>query len=399
MAESGQRILCIAMRPLDEIPASPTADEIEKDMIFVGLLGLSDPPRNSAIESIKICESAGIRLIMMTGDNPSTARAVARRIGILKDGTEMLTGAQLNDMSEEELEADLEKYTVYARITPDDKVRIIKAWKKRRELVTATGDSASDFEALSTADIGCAVGQYGNDVAQGSADIIITNNSFSSIVDAIKESRGLFENIRKSVFYLLSCNFAVLLTYLFSMILNHTYPMPAVQLLWLNLLIDCAPFFAFGFEKAEAHVMHRKPLALSGHIFDRYSCISGALQSLFIATMSIIAYTFGKGSSSLSWTMAFTVLGLSQILHVYDLKTSKSIFLHPKQLFTTNRSMNISVGVALFIVLFLIFTPFGAFFQLTLIPFNKFLICLGLSFAIIPFSEILKLIILKIRKF
>ncbi|MCQ2448695.1 MAG: cation-translocating P-type ATPase [Clostridia bacterium] len=398
LAENGQRVLCIAMKPLDDIPATPIASDIESDMLFVGLLGLSDPPRSSAIEAIKTCDRAGIKTIMITGDNPVTARAVARRIGILKDGTELITGAELDAMTDEELSANIEKYTVYARVSSGDKVRIIKAWQSRRELVTATGDSADDYEALTTADIGCAVGRYGTDVARGSADIVITNNSFSSIVDAIKESRGLFENIRKSVFYLLSCNFAVILTYLLSVIIFHTYPFPADQLLWLNLLIDCGPFIALGVEKAEEHVMHRRPLALSGHIYDRYSCVAGVLQSIFIAAITLLAYHKGGADTRVAWTMAFCTSGMAQAIHVYNLKTTQSVFAHPKRLFN-NRSINTSVLLVIFFILFLISTPIGFVFQFTILPFKQLTLCIGLSLLLIPFCEIVKFVIKRIRKY
>lgn len=392
LAEDGLRIICIAMKPLAEIPASPQAEDIENNLVFVGLLGLYDPPRNEAIEGIKACDNAGIRTIMMTGDNPITARAVARRIGILKDGTELITGTELEELSDDELIESITKYSVYARISPADKVRIVKAWQQRGELVTVTGDGVEDADALSIADIGCSVGKNGTDVARGSADTVITNNSFLSVVSAVKESRGLFENIRKTVFYLLSCNFGELLAFITSMLIFGFAPMSAVQLLWVNLLTDCAPAISLSLEKAEDSVMKRKPYALTGHIFDAHSVIIGILHSVFIAAMTLITFSIGKGiGTDHAMTMAFTTLGMIQIFHSYNLKFSGSVFASFKEIFTSNRIMTLSNALALFVILFLTFTPAGFIFGMTILSIKRFAVCLCLAIAVIPFCEIIKL--------
>ena len=229
------------MKPLDEIPANPNAEDIENNMVFVGLLAFDDPPREGVIEEISVCDRAGIKTVMVTGDNLSTAKAIARRIGILKDGTLAITGTELNEMSDAELAGNIENYSVFARISPNDKLRIVKAWQHRKKVITITGDSVEDADALALADVGCAIGRFGADVAKGNADIIISNNRFDSIVHAIKESRGLFSNIKKSVNYLFSCNFAEILTVLFGMLIFRSAPVAALQLLWNNLLTDCAP--------------------------------------------------------------------------------------------------------------------------------------------------------------
>lgn len=392
LAEEGLRIICIAMKPLAEIPASPHPDDIEKELIFVGLLGLYDPPRNEAIHGIKACDEAGIRTIMITGDNPITARAIARRIGILKDGTELITGSELEKLSDEELFENIKNYSVYARISPGDKVRIVKAWQKHGELVTVTGDGVEDADALSVADIGCSVGKNGTDVARGSADTVITNNSFLSVVSAVKESRGLFENIRKSVFYLLSCNFGELIAFIVSMLIFGLAPMSAVQLLWVNLLTDCAPAISLSLEKAEDSVMKRRPYALSGHIFNARSIITGVIQSLFIAAMTLVSFNIGsKIGADHAMTMAFTTLGMIQIFHSYNLKFSESIFASPKAVFTSNGLMTLSNGLALFVILFLTFTPAGFIFGMTILSIKRFVVCLALALAVIPFCEIIKL--------
>ena len=399
MAKDGYRVICIGLRALDEIPSSPKAEEIENNLIFAGLLCLSDPPRNEAIAGIAACDNAGITTIMMTGDNALTASAIARRIGILKNGTQILTGTELSELSDQELYENIEKYSVYARISPADKVRIIKAWQQRGEIVTVTGDGVEDAVALSTADIGCAVGKNGTDVARGNADTIITNNSFLSVVSAVKESRGLFENIRKSVFFLLSCNFGEVLVFLLSMIFFGVAPMNAVQLLWINLLTDCAPTLSLSLEKAEENVIKHKPKALSGRLFHKRSIIAGAAYAIFIALMTLITFTVGKKIGvSHAMTMSFTTLGLIQIFHSYNLKTSDSIFKSFKKVFTTNSFMNISNALAIFAIVFLGFTPVGIPFGLTVLSIKRFSVCLILSILIIPFGEIIKLIQKSISK-
>ncbi len=394
MAESGMRIICIAMKPLDEVPANPNAEDIERDLIFVGLLGLDSLPRNEAIKGIGICDKSGIRTVMMTGDNPITARAIARRIGVLKDGTELITGAELENMTDDELIADIDKYSVFARISPADKLRIVNAWKKRGEIVAVTGDNVEDAEALSSADIGCAVGKHGTDVARGSADIIITNSSFLSVVSAVKESRGLFENIRKSVFYLLSCNFAELITFIFGLLIFSKNPMTAVQLLCINLLTDCAPAVSLSLEKAEEKVMNKKTSSLSTHVFDYKSLLIGLLSAFCIAIVTLIAFVLGKAYGGVAAvTMAFTTMGITEILHSYNLKITGPAFASIKHLFTSNRFMNISTIFTIFVIMFLVFTPVGFVFGFTILTAKQFFICLALSIVIIPFCEILKIFI------
>ena len=399
LAQQAMRMICIAMKPLDEIPANANPDDIEKDLVFVGLLGIYDPPRNGAVSAIADCEKAGIRTIMITGDHPITARAVARRIGILKDETELITGAELNDLSDEELFENIEKYTVFARISPSDKVRIIKAWQSKGESVTITGDSSEDADALTLADIGCAIGRRGNDIARGCADIVITDNSFQSVVSAIKESRGLFENIRKSIMYLFSCNFAELLVFIIAILFskNAIVPLTAVQLLLINLLIDSAPGISLSFEKAENSVMRRKPRGLSGHIFDLQTTLSITLEAVFIAAMSLVAFFIGQSiSDEYAVSMCFATLASIQIFHLFNIKTSRSIFTEIRTIFTSNKFMSFSALSVFFIVLLLILTPVGSIFGLKILPFNKFMITFWLAISIIPFCEIKKIIMNKV---
>lgn len=390
LANEAFRIVAIAMRPLDNIPANPNPADIEHSLTFVGLLGLYDPPRDNVIEDIRTCEQAGIKTVMITGDNLITASSIARRIGILKDGDKAVTGEELSEMSDEELAASVSDYSVYARVSPSDKLRIVRALKQAGNVVTITGDSVQDADALAAADVGCAIGKFGADVAKGSADIVISNNRFESIVCAVKESRGLFDNIKKSVYYLLSCNFAELIVILFGMIIFGVAPLAAVPLLWINLLTDCAPAVSLSMERAEHSAMKRKPYTTLGKIFDLGAVASIAIESIFIAVMTLIAYNSGeKDSGDAAMTMAFAVLGMSQIFHCFNSKLEGTLI--SKQLFS-NGFLNFSAVITLFIIIFLVLTPAGYVFGMTTLTFGQFMLSLLFSFLIIPLSETIKLV-------
>ena len=390
MAEDALRIVCIAMRPLDSIPANPNPEEIEHGLTFVGLLGIIDPPRDNVTDDIAACKAAGIRTVMITGDNLITAKSIARRIGILTDDSSAVTGEELASLSDEELAQSIKSYSVYARVSPADKTRIVKAWQQNGAVVTVTGDSVQDTEALISADIGCAMGKFGADVARGTADIVISNSRFGSIVCAIKESRGLFDNIRKSVYYLLSCNFAELLSVFIGMLVFSGTPLSAVQLLWINLLTDCAPAISISMEKAEDEVMKRKPYTALGKLFDGKSLIGLAIQSLTITAATLIAFVLGRSTGgAAAMTMAFGVLGMSEIFHCYNNRLDGTLF--GKRIFA-NRFLNLSAILTLFILIFLMLTPAGYVFGMTVISAKQFFICLLLAFAIVPVTELIKLV-------
>lgn len=387
LANDALRIVCIAMRPLESIPANPNSEEIEHDLTFVGLLGLLEPIRESAIKDIALCEQAGIKTVMLTGDNLLTAKALARKLGLLTDDSQAISGAEIAEMSDEELTENVDKYRVFARISPCDKLRIVKAFKARKMTVTVTGDSLQDAETLAVADVGCAIGQYGDDVAKGNADIIILKNNFGSIVSALKESRGFYSNIRKTVYYLVSCNFAELLLMLVGIIAFKSPVLIAVQFLLINLLTDSAPAISFSMENAENSVMSGSSVSQS-KILNVKSFVLLLSQSLFIALVSLISYIIGNQiSTSVAVTMAFATLGITQILHCFNNKFEGSIF--NKKIFS-NKLMNDSVIVTVFVIMFLVFTPIGFGFGLTILTAGQFLISLAFAVLIIPFSEVLK---------
>lgn len=396
MALDALRVVCIAIKPLEEIPINPLAEEIEKDLTFIGLIGLDDPPRIPTIDAISVCDTAGIRTVMITGDNPTTAKAVARRVGIFKDGTELITGAELAGITDEELVADIKKYSVFARISPEDKLRIIDALQKSGETVAVTGDNLSDVQALANADIGCAMGKVGTDVARGNADIIIRNSYFDSVVSAIRESRGLFANIQKSVAFLLSCNIAEVFMYLISLLIFKKPIISAAGLLWINLITDCAPVIALATAKAEDKVMQKCPAALKGRLFDNRSLIDIALQAIFITVMSILAFAVGKNSMDAfdtevkyrcGITMVFAVLALTEVFHAFNLRFTGTVF--TKQ-FEFKGFLFISSIILIFVVSFLVLSPAGAIFGLERLNAAQFISAFAMSFAVIPFCELLK---------
>lgn len=387
LAEKSYRVLCVAIKPLDEIPSNPNPEEIENELNFVGLLALNDPPQSDTVEAISTCNLAGINTIMITGDNILTAKAVARRIGILTDDSQAITGSELDKLSDDELANSIEKYTVFARITPNDKIRIIKAWQSIGKIVTVTGNDFEDADALNAADIGCSLGQYGADAAKGNADVIIKNKKFMTVVSAIRESRSLFNNVKKSVTYLLACNFGEIIAYILGMLIFGLPPLAAVQLLWINLLTDSTCVISLTVEGSEENVMHKKPLALTGHLFSRNALLNMLSDSLVIATLTLISFAFGGQS------MAFATLVMIQVFHSYNMKTQQSLL---KADFKTNKFMNFSSVLVLFISVFLVLTPAGMVFGLETLSVGSFLLSLLLSIIIIPISEFKKIWMQKI---
>jgi len=375
------RVLCIAIKKLAEIPSSPDPEEIEQNLTFVGLIGIYDPPQSDTVDAINICNIAGIRTVMMTGDNIVTAKAIARKIGILTDDSQAITGAELDKMSDDELTHNIINYTVFARISPEDKLRIVTAWKKSGKIVAVTGNGTEDADALSSADIGCSVGAFGTDVAKGNADVIVENKKFMSVINAIRESRGLFENVKKAINYLLGCNLGEISAYLLGMLIFGMPPLAAVQLLWINLLTDSTSVISLTIERSEFDVMRQKPIALSGHLFNKGSIIHIVCDAITIAALTLISFATGGE------TMAFATLSLVQIFHSFNLKTHNSII---KADFKSNKFMNFTSVLVLFISIFLVLTPAGYLFGLEMLTTPKFFISLLLAISIIPICEFKK---------
>lgn len=386
MATDGLRNVAIAIKKLDEIPANPQAEEVERDLTFVGILGLSELIREEIYNDIKTCNDAKIKVVMITGDNPQTATYIAEKIGLPANEENIITGSQLDDMTDDELAVNIEKYSVFARISPSHKVKIVRAWQANKKIVTITGDSLQDADALAIADVGCAIGKYGTDVAKGNADVIILDNNFGSVVRAIKESRGFFCNIRKTIKYLCGCNFAELLLLLIGSIVFKSPILVSVQLLLINLLTDCAPAISFSMEKAEKSVMSDKDN--ESRLLNVKTFIKIAIQGLFITIISLLSYIIGFSIlPSVATSMAFVTLGISQLLHCFNSKLEGSIF--RREVFN-NRFMNLSVFATAFIMIFLVFTPVGFAFGLTILKLWHFVVAFCLALLVIPLCEALK---------
>jgi Ca2+-transporting ATPase len=394
LAQSGYRNVCVAMRPLSAIPTNPNPESVENNLTFVGLLSLKENIRLAATKDIRLCNKANIKTVMVTGDNPTTAKVLAYKLGILTDESQAITGEELRYMTDEQLALNIENYRVFARVTPADKTRIVKAWQRNKAIVTITGDRLKDAEALASADVGCAIGQYGTDVAKGNSDIIILKNGFSSLVTTIKESRGFFSNIKKAVYYLCSCNLAELLLVFLSCCIFKMPALAAAQLLLVNLLTDSAPAISFSLEKAEDAVMHKKSFNKLRRLIDVKFFASVILQSIVMAACSLIAFGIGnKVSYEVAMTMAFVTLGLAQGIHCFNNKFESTVF--TKELFS-NPFMNKAVFAEMFIVIFLAFTPIGFAFGFTILSLPQFLISLLLAIIILPITELFKFIKLKV---
>ncbi len=329
MSKNALRVLAVGYKEIDAVPEVPTSEELENGLTFLGLVGMIDPPRPEARDAVAICRRAGIKPVMITGDHVVTASAIARDLGILKDGDLAITGAELDAMSDDELDAAVEKISVYARVSPENKIRIVKAWQRRDQVVSMTGDGVNDAPALKAADIGCAMGITGTDVAKGAADMTLTDDNFATIVDAVREGRGIYANIKKVVGFLLGTNIGEVFTVFFAMILWHVSPLLSMQLLWINLVTDSLPAIALGMEPVEADVMEKAPKPKREGIFANGYGVQVVLQGFMFGGLSLLAYWLGwshNGVVAEGQTMAFMVLALSQIVQAFNMRSSHSLF-------------------------------------------------------------------------
>ncbi len=333
MAEQALRVLAVGYKYIEEMPSICEPADLESGLSFAGLLGMIDPPRPEVRDAIEKCKTAGIRTVMITGDHIVTAAAIARDLGILDDNHEAITGAQLEQLSDEELAQNIDRYRVYARVTPSDKIRIVKAWQQAGEIVSMTGDGVNDAPALKAADIGCAMGITGTDVAKGAADIVLMDDNFTTIVASVQRGRGIYDNIRKAVHFLLSCNFGEIVTVFLAMLFWRESPLMPIQLLWINLVTDSLPALALGMEPVEYDVMNRKPRGKNESIFAHGLGVNAIWQGTMIGLLSLVAYYLGSRGLSggalnipLGETMAFAVLAFSQLVHALNLRSSHSLF-------------------------------------------------------------------------
>ena len=390
MSEDALRVLAVAYKEIDEIPENPTSDDLENGLTFMGLVGMIDPPRPEAKDAVAVCRRAGIKPVMITGDHVVTASAIARELGILEEGDRAITGAELDAMTDTELDAQVENISVYARVSPENKIRIVKAWQRKGQVVSMTGDGVNDAPALKAADIGCAMGITGTDVAKGAADMTLTDDNFATIVDAVREGRGIYANIRKVVGFLLGTNIGEVLTVFFAMILWHKTPLLSMQLLWINLVTDSLPAIALGMEDVESDVMDRKPKPKKEGIFAHGLGIRVVLQGCMFAALTLIGFLLGEkahGSVEGGQTMAFMVLALCQIVQAYNMRSEHSLFhIGP----FTNKTLNLAALTSTLLVALVLFTPLNTIFGLVILPWKMYLIGLGLIFVPLVIMELSK---------
>ncbi len=398
MSENALRVLAIACKVVDTVPENPTSEELENGLTFLGLVGMIDPPRPECKVAVATCRRAGIKPVMITGDHVVTASAIARELGILEEGDMAITGAQLDAMSEEELDANVEKISVYARVSPENKIRIVKAWQRKGQVVSMTGDGVNVAPALKAADIGCAMGITGTDVAKGAADMTLTDDNFATIVDAVREGRGIYANIKKVVGFLLGTNIGEVITVFVAMLLWHETPLLSMQLLWINLVTDSLPAIALGMEPVEADVMDRKPKPKNEGLFAGGLGVRVVLMGAMFAALSLVAFFLGSrvltpvgaDPTKVGQTMAFMVLSLSQVLHAFHMRSDKSLF---KIGAFGNGKLNWAALASILLVVFILFTPgvMTAFGLVYLTP-TLYLIAAGLILLPSVIMEFCKLV-------
>ncbi len=393
LSENALRVLAIGYKIIDTVPETPTSEELETGLTFLGLVGMIDPPREEAKNAVALCRKAGIKPIMITGDHVVTATAIAKELGIFVDGDRAITGAELDALTEEELDRQVESISVYARVSPENKIRIVKAWQKKDQVVSMTGDGVNDAPALKAADIGCAMGITGTDVAKGAADMTLTDDNFATIVEAVREGRGIYANIRKVVGFLLGTNIGEVITVFAAMLLWHKTPFLSMQLLWINLVTDSLPAIALGMEPVEDDIMDIKPKPKNEGIFANGLGIRVVLQGVMFAVISLIAFWIGWQNNDANLaqgqSMAFTVLSISQIIQSFNLRSDRSLF---KIGFFTNKKLNISALISLLLVLVILFTPIGIAFGIVTLSLKQYLISLGLILVPMVVMELSKLL-------
>lgn len=389
LSEDALRVLAVGYKVIDEIPDNLTSENLENGLTFMGLLGMIDPPRPEAKAAVETCKKAGIKPIMITGDHIVTASAIARELGILNEGDIAITGAELDNMTDEELDMKVQHIAVYARVSPENKIRIVKAWQRRGQVVSMTGDGVNDAPALKAADIGCAMGITGTDVAKGAADMTLTDDNFATIVEAVREGRGIYANIKKVVGFLLGTNIGEVITVFVAMLLWHKTPLLSMQLLWINLVTDSLPAIALGMEAVESDVMEKNPKPKNEGIFAHGLGIRIFLQGLMFAILTLIGFKIGENAFGANGgqTMAFMILSLSQIVQSFNMRSEKSLFkIGP----FTNKKLNQSALISIVLTLLVLFTPVSTAFGLIRLNLELYLIALGLIIVPVVVMELSK---------
>lgn len=396
MATQALRVLAMAYKVIDTLPETVDSDSIEHDLIFAGLVGMIDPERKEAAAAIKVAQSAGIRTIMITGDHRDTAQAIAKRLGILRPDQEdgVLTGGELNDISDEELERTVETYSVYARVSPEHKVRIVKAWQKNGKVVSMTGDGVNDAPSLKQADIGVGMGITGTEVSKGASDMVLADDNFETIVVAVEEGRKVFANIQKAVQYLLSANFGEVMTMFVATMAGWSILEP-IHILWINLVTDVFPAIALGLEEAEADIMNHPPRGKSSNFLSNGVLPSIFYQGFFEGGITLFVFWYAtqiaKWGNPVGETMAFATLGLIQLFHAFNVK---SVYKSLGQVGAfKNKMFNYAILLSAVMLLSVMVIPgLTTVFDVATLTAGQWLFVVASAFSVIPIVEIAKAI-------
>lgn len=404
MADQALRVLCAAMREWESVPKDCSPESLEQDLCYVGLTGMIDPIRPEVKDAIEECKTAGIRAIMITGDHRDTAVAIAKQLGILERPEQAITGAQLNEISDDELERTIENYSVYARVQPEHKVRIVKAWKTRGKITAMTGDGVNDAPSIKSADIGVGMGITGTDVTKNVADMVLADDNFATIVSAVEEGRRIYDNIRKSIQFLLSSNLSEVVSIFVATMLGFVILQPA-HLLWINLITDCFPALALGMEKQEADIMQRPPRDAKDGIFAGGMAFDILFQGIAISAVTLAAYLIGHYVESGLWetvnspdgtTMAFLTLSMAEIFHSFNMRSRRgSVF----KMTSRNKYLWGAALLSFLCTTLVIYVPFlSNAFGFEHISLTEYAIAIALAAMMIPLVEVVKLVQRKMGK-
>ena len=403
LASRAIRVLGMAYKDLDALPDELTTDTLERELHFAGLIGMIDPPRMEVKQAVAECYAAGIRPVMITGDHKLTAVAIAKELDIFRDGDEAITGQDLDAMDQQTLEHRVERYSVYARVSPEHKMRIVQAWQSKGRVVAMTGDGVNDAPALKVADIGCAMGITGTDVAKGAADMILTDDNFATIVHAVEQGRGIYANIKKSIQYLLSCNIGEIITIFVATALNlHQMPLVPIQLLWLNLVTDSLPALALGMEPVEQGIMKQKPRDPRDSIFAHGFAASMVFYGVLVGAITLLAYVLGEYvlsdpaiADGTANTMAFATLVFCELTRAFAVRSERRSIFQIGLL--SNKTMNKAFAISLALQLGVLLIPaLQPIFSITPLTALEWVVVVLLALVPLVISELVKLV-LRIR--
>ena len=417
MAKEALRVLACAYKEMDDLPSQQEMENIENNLTFIGMVGMIDPPREEAKKAVEKCKTAGIKTVMITGDHKITATAIAKKLGILENENEAITGLELEKMTDEELEKNVRQYSVYARVSPEHKVRIVKAWQKNGEIVAMTGDGVNDSPALKTSDIGCAMGVVGTDVAKEAADVILTDDNFATIVSAVEEGRRIYDNILKVIQFLLSSNIGEIVVLFVATIctplfanwfgvtdISHLEILLPIHILWINLVTDSLPALALAFDPADKDIMNRKPTKPSKGVFTKGMVWRIIYQGTMIGVLTIIAFMFGLATTKtaidgltldeskieVGQTMAFATLALSELIHVFNVRNNKKSLFKTK-VFNNSKLIWAIIGSSALMFVILAVPVLRKIFSIPVLPLENSIELICLILMPIVIVEVFKL--------